>query len=126
VPEPESKKSILVVDDEPMLRETVGRWLRRAGRQMVEAGDGEEAVAVLEQRAAEIELVLTDRHMPRGDGEWLIAEVRQRWPEMPILCLTADSDGLEVRVIEKPFLGPTLLRAIAEMIEEAERLRAAA
>ena len=80
----------LVVDDEPRLRQVIIHLMRNDGFRCFEAGDGAEALAVLERHPAT--LVLSDIRMPRMDGIELLRQVRARYPETAVILLTAVAD----------------------------------
>jgi DNA-binding response OmpR family regulator len=77
---------VLVVDDEPMVREVLSRYLSREGFDVTTAADGEEALARLGD--AEPDLVLLDLMLPRVDGYEVFRRLRQRAPT-PVIMLTA-------------------------------------
>jgi DNA-binding response OmpR family regulator len=77
---------ILVVDDDPHIRELVRHFLRNEGFDVHEAADGEEALAKLESVKAD--LVILDIMMPNKDGWELCRELREHF-DMPLLMLTA-------------------------------------
>lgn len=85
-------KTVLVVDDSVSMRQMVSFTLTSAGYQVVEAGDGKEAVEKLNGGAAP-HLVITDLNMPNMDGISLIKAVRGMVPYKftPILMLTTES-----------------------------------
>jgi DNA-binding NtrC family response regulator len=76
----------MVVDDDAPLRSLVATVLTRAGHDVVEAGDGEEALRLLDEKLPD--LILTDLAMPKMDGARLIEEVRRRDPMLPMIVLT--------------------------------------
>jgi putative two-component system response regulator len=80
----------LVVDDEPHLRSILLRLLAAEGFLCREAGNGREALTVLEREAAD--LVVSDIRMPEMDGIQLLAELRTRWPDTAVVMVTAVSD----------------------------------
>ena len=77
---------ILVVDDDPHIRELAGVFLRRAGFEAVEAGDGVEALSMIDQ--TRIDLAVIDIMMPRMDG-WELCRQLRELQDLPILMLTA-------------------------------------
>ena len=85
----ESRRLVLVVDDEQGLRELVCRTLQAEGYQTLEAGHGAEALHVLESSPAPVDLVVTDVVMPGMDGRELGRRLSQRWPDLPILYISA-------------------------------------
>jgi DNA-binding response OmpR family regulator len=100
---------ILVVDDEPIVREVVVKYLEREGHTTLEAGDGEDARALLER--SEPDLVVLDVMLPGTDGLELCRWIRSR-SELPVILLTARGEeadrivGLELGAddyVTKPF-----------------------
>jgi len=82
---------ILVVDDEEPIREIVSSMLRSAGFQCTQAGSGREALAILDS-GEEFELMLTDIMMPDLDGIALLERAKERFPDMPVVLVTALHD----------------------------------
>ena len=116
------KIKILVVDDESRMRKLVKDFLGREGYQVLEAGDGMEAMEVFYDEK-DIALIILDVMMPRMDGWQVCREVRQS-SKVPIIMLTAkgeESDelnGFDLGVdeyISKPF-SPKILVARVEAI----------
>ena len=88
------EQTVLVIDDSPTMRQMVAFTLANAGFQVVEAGNGQEALAKLEA-SPQPALVVTDLNMPGMDGLSLIRELR-KLPAMkfvPILILTTESSA---------------------------------
>jgi len=79
--------SILLVEDEQVLRESIAQLLTEEGYEVVEAVDGQDAYEKVVDRA--FDLVLTDIHMPRMDGLALLERLQRTAPETPIIVLTA-------------------------------------
>lgn len=88
----ERRFCILVVDDEEDFRRLLRFHFEDLGYLVLEAGDGQEALEVFEERRHEIDLVITDIRMPRLDGERLIQELRRRVPHLPIIGVTGHMD----------------------------------
>jgi len=80
---------IMIVDDDPYIRELVRVFLQREGFDIVEAADGQEALAMLEHTPAE--LVILDIMMPNMDGWELCRELRKMY-DIPLLMLTAKGE----------------------------------
>src|ERR671923_1439618 len=78
--------TVLVVDDEPIVREVVVRYLAREGHRTLEAADGPSARGVIED--AELDLVVLDVMLPGTDGLELCRWIRGR-SELPVIMLTA-------------------------------------
>src|SRR5215470_9711595 len=106
---------ILVVDDEPFFRSGIISILQRAGFHTIEARDGFEAYEIVRAIGTSIELLLTDLHMPRMDGLSLIESVRELYPKMPVLLMTASrlaNRPGSYAVVNKPFGREALLRSV--------------
>ncbi len=78
--------TILIVDDDPHLRELARVFLQQEGFDVYEACDGVEALSVLERR--KVEMVILDIMMPKMDG-WELCRQLRRWYDVPVLMLTA-------------------------------------
>ena len=116
------KLKILVVDDEARMRKLVKDFLIKKNFDVLEAGDGEEAVDVFYENK-DIALIILDVMMPKMDGWEVCREIRKN-SKVPIIMLTAKSDendellGFELGVdeyISKPF-SPKILVARVEAI----------
>jgi signal transduction histidine kinase/ActR/RegA family two-component response regulator len=83
---------LLVIDDEPILAQTLGDLLRFMGHETVLATSGEEGLARL--AAEPVDMVLTDLGMPTMSG-WQVAQaVKTRWPQLPVILVTGWGDTL--------------------------------
>jgi CheY-like chemotaxis protein len=117
-----SGKRILVVDDEPMVLESVRITLCHYGYAVVTAGSGLEALEKL--RETEFGLMVTDRKMPIMTGEQLAAQVKQSWPGLPIIMLTGfpletKPEGVDV-VLLKPFSTTGLRSAVDVLLTKGQ------
>ena len=81
--------SILIVDDDPHIRELLRLYLRKEGYQLLEAKDGHEALDILE--VERVQLAIVDIMMPHVDGYELCAKIRQYY-DLPVLMLTAKGE----------------------------------
>jgi DNA-binding response OmpR family regulator len=127
--------TVLVVDDEPIVREVVVRYLRRDGYETLEAADGERARSLLEEGAAG--LVVLDVMLPGMDGLQLCRWIREH-SDVPVIMLTARGEeadrivGLELGAddyVTKPFSPReltarvrTVLRRSSEPTERRRRV----
>lgn len=116
------KLKVLVVDDESRMRKLVKDFLVKENFEVLEAGDGEEALDVFFQKK-DIALILLDVMMPKMDG-WQVCKEIRNYSKVPIIMLTAKGDerdelqGFELGVdeyISKPF-SPKILVARVEAI----------
>ena len=110
---------ILVVDDDPAVREVTATFLEELGHEILEAGDGPTALRTLEDE--EIDLMVADLAMPLMSGAELAATVKASHPRMPVLLVTgyAELDKLpkEYPLLHKPFRQADLARCIQELME---------
>ena len=81
--------NVLVVDDEPKLCDLLSSALTQNDVHVFTAGNGLQALALLEQE--DIDLVISDWRMPGMDGPQLLAEVKLRYPQLPVIVMTAYS-----------------------------------
>jgi two-component system, OmpR family, response regulator ResD len=116
---------ILVVDDEPVVRDVVVRYLRRDGFTTLETGDGDEARALIE--AEEPSLVVLDVMLPGSDGLELCRWIRSR-SALPVILLTARVDeadrivGLELGAddyVTKPFSPRELVARVRSVLRRS-------
>ncbi|MBH2016552.1 MAG: response regulator [Burkholderiales bacterium] len=118
-------KTILIVDDSSSLRTVVKLALSRAGYEVIEAGDGEEALTKLDGR--KINLIVSDVNMPRMDGITFLTQVKAnpRYKFTPVVMLTTEGqDATKERGraagakawIVKPFNPPVLLDAVSKLV----------
>ena len=100
----EEKLRILIVDDEPAVRQLVQRLL--TAYEVSEAGDGEKALVAI--RADQPDLVIADIQMPRMDGFALVDQLKEEFPDIPVLALSGYVGAEEIEahnfvgLIEKP------------------------
>src|SRR5688572_1761791 len=80
---------ILVVDDDPGVREVAARVLRRAGYQVLQAAEGDEALEVARTHAGPLHLLLTDVVMPGMNGRELGQRMSEERPETRLLYMSA-------------------------------------
>ena len=91
----ESTITCLVVDDEAPLRSVLSHALEKSGYECITAASGMEALELLEVN--EVPVVFSDIRMPEMDGVTLVGKIRERWPEIAIVVITAVTD-VEVAV----------------------------
>ena len=111
--------TVLVVEDEDVVRRLVTQVLEQAGYDVVEAADGTEAIAVAAVRP--IDLLLTDMTMPGLTGREVAERVRATHPELKVVYMSGYADGaaLEhgVEVLEKPFTFDVLTEKVGRVLE---------
>ena len=123
------KIKILVVDDESRMRKLVHDFLAREGYEVLEAGDGEEALDIFYQQK-DIALLVLDIMMPRINGFEVCREIRQT-SKVPIIMLTAKGDerdelnGFDIgadEYISKPFSPKILVARVNALLRRANKL----
>ena len=83
------QRLVLVVDDEEGLRDLMCRTLQAEGYQTLEASNGAEALEAIDGAPQPVDLVVTDVVMPGMDGRELGRRLGQRWPDLPVLYISA-------------------------------------
>lgn len=118
-------KTILIVDDSVSVRQVVGTTLKGEGYEVIEASDGNDALAKLQGQ--KVHLMISDVNMPGMDGITFVKEVKQRneYKFTPIIMLTTEGSeekkkagqlaGAKAWVV-KPFQPPQLLKAVSILI----------
>ncbi len=86
---PQEPQQLLLVDDDPTILNLLTEFVSRLGHQYRTAGDGLEAMSLLEQSSSTI--VITDLLMPRMNGMELIREIKKLWPETDVMAITGYS-----------------------------------
>jgi two-component system, cell cycle sensor histidine kinase and response regulator CckA len=124
-PQSRGVQSILVVDDDRMMRILITRTLKAEGFEVRVAGNAAEARLELGKAGHTVDLVLTDIVMPGGMGSDLATEIRASHPRLPVLCMTSytaqdlTTHGIDPkgsRVLRKPFMPAELVRVVRETI----------
>jgi len=119
---------VLVVDDEPPIREALVRTLQANGYRAYTAEDGSDALALYFQRREEIDVVLTDIAMSQMDGVALVRSLRKVDPKVRVIVSSGHMqkenvvilEGLGVKsFLEKPFTAEKLLRAVQIVLKPA-------
>ena len=116
-----ARETILLVEDEPAVRELFAHALARAGYRVFEARNGQEAVKVFDQHGEAIDLLLTDMRMPYMGGAELAQQLRSRRMTLKLICISGypgviDSD-LASDFLAKPFSRDELLNKVREVLD---------
>ena len=114
--------TILLVDDEPIVRQLAERALRAAGWKIVAADSAENALASM--RTIAPDAVVADLTLPGMDGRALVAALRQRWPNLPAVMVSgytdsagwADPDPEKTVFLAKPFPLSALVAAVKALV----------
>ena len=124
-PSPSQQRTILIVDDEDIVRGLVTRSLREAGYQVLQASHGAAAIGLLESDAPSVDLVICDLVMPILGGREVSEWMRSHCPELPLLFISGYPRAyLEahhlyqptVPVLRKPFLPSRLFESVEELL----------
>jgi DNA-binding response OmpR family regulator len=125
-----TRPTILLVDDDPSVREMIGRVLTAEGYLVLSASNGAEALGIAATNR--VELVLLDLNMPIKNGWDTFEQLTSRDPLLAVIIITArpnqffTSLGAGVGALfEKPLDFPTLLQTVSKMLEESAELRLA-
>jgi CheY-like chemotaxis protein len=124
---PGGRETVLFVEDEVALRDLMHRVLTKGGYTVLAAGDGLEALALVEEHSHPIDLVVTDVIMPRMSGPELASRLRARDPGIRLLYVSgytadqlrsAQTDlGADATLLPKPFTSDGLLRKVREVLD---------
>jgi CheY-like chemotaxis protein len=117
------RRTILVVEDQDILRSTLVEVIRGRGYEVIECGDGNSAKDVLDSES-EIDLLLSDIRLPGMNGFRLAEIALSRWPALKILLMTGFTPdpvpeslcAAGITILYKPFSIDELLRKISSML----------
>ena len=115
---------ILLVEDDSISRTDFAETLRKSGYEVLEAGEGHEAIVLLEQHASHIRLVITDMVIPGVNGLMLVKNIQARWRQVPMIMvsayLSAESGqkilGNRVAVLPKPIRPSALVASVGSVV----------
>ena len=130
------KSSVLVVDDHALLRTGVANIINQEPdlRVVAEAGNGVEAIEVMERHSGTIDLVVSDVVMPEMDGPALLKELRQRRPQLRIIFVSGYAEeafakslpeGGQFEFLPKPFTLKQLIAKVKDTMSEQAHARSA-
>lgn len=117
---------ILVIEDDPIMREVMAEWLEAAGYSIARAEDGSAGLAAVRSTAPA--LVVTDIHMPGTSGAAVIAELKQHHPGIPVIAVSGlfnsgrgmDADAAialgAARALAKPFKRAEFLQTVRDLL----------
>jgi CheY-like chemotaxis protein len=124
-PDVDGRVTVLVVDDEPFVRQFIGAVVQRRKYRVLEACDGRDALAVCDREAGEIDAAILDVVMPVMGAKELLPELRARQPKMRILLTSGYSESEARRLcaeypgaafIQKPYTAQQITKAIDELL----------
>ena len=119
-------ETVLLVEDEAIVRELAVATLREMGYNVIEAGNGEEGLRVAQRYSGQIDLVLTDVVMPVMGGKEMAGALRGSHPDTKILFTSGYSEEVIGRLgvlrpgiefLQKPYMADTLARRVREVLD---------
>ena len=115
------RETILLVEDEPAVRQLFSQALTRAGYKVYEARNGQEALKVFDQYGDSVDLLLTDMRMPFMGGAELARQLRTRRRTLKLLCISGYAGGGDLEFsgdfLAKPFSRDELLAKVREILD---------
>ena len=127
----ETKGRVLIMDDEPDVRKVVKMILTKAGYDVIEAEDGEKAIAAIKEgeNPLLLSVIICDIRMPKINGVEAIHYFQQQWPRVPLIVLTGFADMkmaiefLKIGIVDylvKPVEKEKLMKAVAKALGQRE------
>jgi two-component system, cell cycle sensor histidine kinase and response regulator CckA len=124
--------TILLAEDEDVVRRLLRTVLENAGYVVLEAASGEEAAEIAKRHAGRIDLVVTDLVMPGIDGRETAATILRERPELEVMYMSGSVDepgrsGLEPgeRFLQKPFPSDVLVERVGKILDPAAQPKTA-
>ena len=111
--------TILVVDDEPSIRQLVKRVLERSGHRVIACKGAAEALAA----PGPFDLLLVDLILPEVNGRQLTEELRARWPDLPVILMSGYPPQHDLTpsppsvFLQKPMMPLAIVKAVAKLLE---------
>ena len=125
-PAPTPAETILLVDDEPVIRQLMAKALSEAGYRVLEGKHGAHALRLFARERAAVDLLVTDMRMPVMGGAALVAALRQETPALRVLCITAYPlsvpPDLSKHALYKPFSREQFLLRVRERLDRSYRV----
>jgi two-component system, cell cycle sensor histidine kinase and response regulator CckA len=114
-------ETILLVEDEPAVRNLFAQALKRAGYSVHEARNGQEAMKLFDQHGEAIDMLVTDMRMPYMGGAELAHHLRGRRRNLKLLCISGYPGNLDAELaidfLAKPFSRDDLLKKVREVLD---------
>jgi CheY-like chemotaxis protein len=109
---------ILLVDDEKVIRDCLSEMLSLMGFEVAVSSSGDEALNILHTRS--FDLVLTDLEMPYIDGWTLALRIKEQWPHIPVVLITAAEKNYVMERIEESCVDYVLFKPF--IMEEIQKI----
>lgn len=110
-------ETILILDDDEMVRRLMVRVLGRLGYTLLQAGSGPEALAVLAAQAGPVHLLLVDLRLRVTSGQQAAKEIRARYPGIRTLYTSGGSDPGDGSFLQKPFTPDALAEKVRAVLD---------
>jgi two-component system cell cycle sensor histidine kinase/response regulator CckA len=121
VSQTDARETILLVEDEPAVRQLFAQALMRAGYRVHEARNGQEAMKLFDQYGETIDLLLTDLRMPYMGGAELAQQLRAKRSTLKLICVSGYPGGTDSDTasdfLAKPFSRDDLLAKVREVLD---------
>ena len=125
-----ARQRVLLVDDELPVRTFIAKILQREGFEILEAGDGLDALGVLQQMSGDVDVLVTDIKMPRMTGIELVEKVKAEFPGVPVVYISGEhlqeqlhNPSSRVVFLQKPFRPQAMLDAIRAVTADSGAMR---
>ncbi len=125
-----ARQRVLLVDDELPVRTFIAKALQREGFEILEAGDGQDALGVLQQMGGDVDVLVTDIKMPRMTGIELVEKVKTEFPGVPVVYISGEhlkeqlhNPSKRVVFLQKPFRPQAMLDAIRAVTADCGAVR---
>jgi CheY-like chemotaxis protein len=124
----EGRETILLVEDEPAVRRLATRFLTKAGYRVVEADDGDSAIAQFDRHRHEIALAVLDVVLPKTNGRRVMEQITAFEPRLPVLFVSGYAAGgihtnfileKDLVLLPKPYSRDQLLEKVREVLDGA-------
>jgi two-component system cell cycle sensor histidine kinase/response regulator CckA len=124
--------TVLVVEDEDLVRAAASKILASQGYSVLEAGNASDALGLLDERAGSVDLLLTDVVMPGSSGRDLANRILERYPSLPVLFMSGYTDTTlvphgvadsSIDFLPKPFTPVDLVRKVRDVLDASRPLR---
>jgi DNA-binding NtrC family response regulator len=116
-----AQETILLVEDEPAVRQLFASALTRAGYTVLEARNGEEAVKIFDEHRTAVDLLLTDMRMPYMGGAQLAKELRRRNAALKLICISgypgSAANDVTRDFLAKPFSRDEMLQKVRDVLD---------
>jgi DNA-binding NtrC family response regulator len=116
-----SQETILLVEDEPAVRQLFATALSRAGYTVFEARNGAEAVKLFEAHAGAVDLLLTDMRMPYMGGAELAQQLQEKKETLKTICISgyggSAASTVSADFLAKPFSRDEMLKKVREVLD---------